>query len=435
MINMVIEICATIVDVVFLAWFVSRMHGVSLFKKPLALIWVGLFLCYQIFVDQVFQVFDLVALAGVFVFAIGYSFSIDRKKPIWTIFAGVLYVVLIMLSNSLVYSVFSMIIKNIDVEIYGTKSYLRIIYLLVCKLTQLAFYRLVIQLFKKEKTLDVKNGLLSFAFTIATAVGLGVLMKIAIENQTPGVEIVIFILAIILIFMNLILYIMIYQLQALLKNKYELALMQDRMAFEKNRVDEASVIWNNIRQVKHDLKNHFVVMRGHLNGGDLESCMKYLSKLDETVENMGNMIQSGNSVIDYLINSKLSNLDGVEVLISGYVGNYTDIEDVDLACILGNILDNAVEAQKAVVSEKRIELLFLQKKSNRVIICKNKIKESVLQNNQKLKSTKESPELHGIGHQIVESTVKKYNGLIDYFEKDDMFGVQIVLPDLGFNPK
>ena len=260
-------------------------------------------------------------------------------------------------------------------------------------------------------------------------------MKIAIENQTPGVEIVIFILAIILIFMNLILYIMIYQLQALLKNKYELALMQDRMAFEKNRVDEASVIWNNIRQVKHDLKNHFVVMRGHLNGGDLESCMKYLSKLDETVENMGNMIQSGNSVIDYLINSKLSNLDGVEVLISGYVGNYTDIEDVDLACILGNILDNAVEAQKAVVSEKRIELLFLQKKSNRVIICKNKIKESVLQNNQKLKSTKESPELHGIGHQIVESTVKKYNGLIDYFEKDDMFGVQIILPDLGFNPK
>ena len=81
---MVIEICATVVDGVFLAWFVSRMHGVSLFKKPLALIWVGLFLCYQIFVDQVFQVFDLAALAGVFVFAIGYSFSIDRKKPIWT---------------------------------------------------------------------------------------------------------------------------------------------------------------------------------------------------------------------------------------------------------------------------------------------------------------------------------------------------------------
>ena len=46
-----------------------------------------------------------------------------------------------------------------------------------------------------------------------------------------------------------------------------------------------------------------------------------------------------------------------------------------------------------------------------------------------MKSTKKSPELHGIGHQIVETTVKKYNGLIDYFEEADMFGVQIVLPD------
>ena len=145
---------------------------------------------------------------------------------------------------------------------------------------------------------------------------------------------------------------------------------------------------------------------------------------------MGNLIQSGNSVIDYLINTKLSTLDNVEVLISGYVGNYADIADVDLACILGNILDNAIEAQDHVISSKRIELLFLRKNSNRIIICKNTVKESVLQNNQRLKSTKEAPELHGMGHQIVETTVKKYNGLIDYFEKDDMFGVQIVLPDI-----
>ena len=46
-----------------------------------------------------------------------------------------------------------------------------------------------------------------------------------------------------------------------------------------------------------------------------------------------------------------------------------------------------------------------------------------------MKSTKDLPEWHGIGHQIVETTVKKYSGLIDYFEDGEMFGVQIVLPD------
>ena len=47
----------------------------------------------------------------------------------------------------------------------------------------------------------------------------------------------------------------------------------------------------------------------------------------------------------------------------------------------------------------------------------------------KLRSTKSSSELHGLGHQIVESKVNKYNGIIDYFEDEDMFGVQIMLPE------
>ena len=222
---------------------------------------------------------------------------------------------------------------------------------------------------------------------------------------------------------------MIYEIQLLLKKQYNLKLMHERMLFEKSRVEDATAIWSNIRQVKHDLKNHFAVLSGHLKEGNIDSCRDYVSKLHMTVETMGCLIQSGNSVIDYLINSKLAHLEGVTVLVSGYVGNYSDIEDIDLACILGNILDNAIEAQEKLASEKRIELLFLHRKSSRIIICKNTIDKSVLQNNKEMKSTKNSPELHGIGHQIVETTVRKYSGLIDYFEEGDMFGVQIVLPD------
>ena len=83
---------------------------------------------------------------------------------------------------------------------------------------------------------------------------------------------------------------------------------------------------------------------------------------------------------------------------------------------------------KNVSSDKRIELHFVQNNLTRVIVCKNSIEHSVLKNNKELRTTKESPELHGMGHQIVETTIKKYNGWIDYFEEDKMFGVQIMLP-------
>jgi sensor histidine kinase regulating citrate/malate metabolism len=143
---------------------------------------------------------------------------------------------------------------------------------------------------------------------------------------------------------------------------------------------------------------------------------------------MGNLIKSGNSIIDYLINSKLSNLNNVKVLISGYVGNYSDIDEMDLACILGNVLDNAIEAQQSVKGEKRIELHFLYKNAARIIVCKNTVGGSVLKNNKDLPSTKDSSELHGLGHRIVETTVKKYGGIVDYYEDGEMFGVQILLP-------
>ena len=213
-----------------------------------------------------------------------------------------------------------------------------------------------------------------------------------------------------------------------MKNKYELSLMRERIESEKSRTEEASAIWEKIRKLKHDLKNHFTVLKGKLDDGNVESCKKYLSELNQTVDSMGNLIKSGNSVIDYIINTKLSHLDGVRVLISGYVDNYSDIDDVDLACILGNVIDNAIEAQESVKTMKRIELSFLKKNSNRIIICKNTVSGSVLKNNKQLRTTKKCRDSHGLGHQIVEETVKKYDGIVDYFEEEDVFGVQIILP-------
>ena len=168
MIYTIIEIIATIIDVVFLAWFVSCYHSVSVWKKPKALIWVVLLLVYQLFIDTVLPAFDMVALIGAVVVSVGYSVTLQRKSIIKSIFAAFLYLIVIMLTGNLVYSVFSVAIEDIDAVIHGSDSYLRVIYLLVCKLMHFAFYRLLLKIFGKDRTLDWKNGVLSFLFTIAT---------------------------------------------------------------------------------------------------------------------------------------------------------------------------------------------------------------------------------------------------------------------------
>ena len=427
--NMLIEILATITDIIVLLWFIPRFVGVFLRHKPISMMWPMACLLFQIVADQFVPVFDLLYMFMCFLFALCFALSLKKDVPLWCLFSSLLFVIIPMLSNSLIYSVCSVLFKNTEVLLEGTILHLRIIYICVGKIVQFAFYRLLLLIFRKDRILDLKNGVLSVLFTIITAIALGALMDIIILCDIPEIDTMILILALILILLNFILYLMIHQVQSLMQSKYNLTLMQERMASEKSRIDDATVVWNNIRKVKHDLKNHFTVIQGKLNEEDIQFCKGYLSELYQTVETMGDIIQSGNSVIDYLINSKLSGLEGIQVLVSGYVGNYNDIEDVDLASILGNILDNAIEAQKYVKEEKRIELYFLQKNVNRIILCKNTIASSVLKNNVQLRSTKSSSELHGLGYQIVESKVNKYNGIIDYFEDEDMFGVQIMLPE------
>ena len=100
-----------------------------------------------------------------------------------------------------------------------------------------------------------------------------------------------------------------------------------------------------------------------------------------------------------------------------------------MLCLVGNILDNAVEAIARVKRDKkRIELLFLRQNSNRIIICKNTIEKSVLGENSELKTTKAPSSEHGYGTKIIAKIVSDYGGMVDYFEEFNMFGVQVILP-------
>ena len=218
-----------------------------------------------------------------------------------------------------------------------------------------------------------------------------------------------------------------YPLSRARQAAFEKQLWDEIKRFEEDRQSDAEAVWANVRKVRHDIKQHLTVLSCYLQEGKTDECRAYLDELLGKVEKMGNLIQSGNWIIDYLINSKLGNLMETEVVIAGLVGDLSDIADGDLASILGNLLDNAVDGV-VDAPQKRIELHFATENSNRILICKNTVKSSVLAANPKLLSTKSGGTHLGLGTRIIRETVAKYNGMTDFFEDHEMFCVQIVLP-------
>lgn len=233
-----------------------------------------------------------------------------------------------------------------------------------------------------------------------------------------------------LLLINLCLFALYLYLQKLRQGNYEARLFAEKKRFEENRYNDANAIWENVRKVQHDIKQHLTVINGYLSEDKTKECREYISTLLPNIERMGNLIKSDNRILDYLINSKLCALENTQVVISGSVGDLSDIADGDLACLMGNILDNAIEGTQTA-EEKRIELHFMRQNSNRIIICKNTVAKSVLAENSSLKSTKQTGDAHGYGTKIVAEIVAKYHGMIDYYEEFDLFGVQIILPVQG----
>ena len=422
------ELCTSLFDSVLYIYFILRYNGVSFRTSKLTIPAILLLFGVTVLGDHLLPGFSTLISITLFLIATSFSLWVSKKNKLRAIIASCIYEISFILLSSLLYMAMSMFLNDFDQLMQGSSGLGRYIYVLLHKIALFTTLHLVLRIFRAENLKNIWNGVLAFVFSLTTMLGLWATMYMVATPDGDVFKTQILIIVLSFILVNVLLYILLHQIQRLEKTKYELKLLEEKMSFEETRYNDASAIWNNVRKVQHDMKQHLIVMAGFLEQEEPKKCQEYIDSLLPEVDQIGKLVRSNNAVLDYLINSKLCALKDTRIVISGSIGDLSDIRDIDLACLIGNILDNAIEALSNV-SEKRIELLFSVQNDNRVIICKNTINESVLKNNRELKSTKASGHSHGWGHQIVAKIVSDYHGMVDYFEEFGMFGVQIILPN------
>ncbi len=209
--------------------------------------------------------------------------------------------------------------------------------------------------------------------------------------------------------------------KALLEVKKKYAQQQD-MAEEIKKMQMQS------RLLKHDMKNHSLVILSYLDEGRVEEAKEYTSKILDNLNKMYTYINVGNSIMNYIINHKLSKAKEQGIEIKAQIENlaFAYMNSVDFSSLLNNLLDNAMEA--AICSkEKKMEVIISNQKGFDSILVKNSIDASVLENNPKLQSTKDG-EGHGFGMVQIRKITEKYKGMIDIYEEKDFFVINVVYP-------
>ena len=166
----------------------------------------------------------------------------------------------------------------------------------------------------------------------------------------------------------------------------------------------------------HDLHNHIGVLRQFLTHEKYGEAVRYLDELQAPVRNLTAAVWTGDETADYLINSKAAaaEADGIRFQVQVEFPRRTNIRSVDLCAILGNLLDNAIEAARQVENPERRTVALTIRRIHQMLVIKveNSFSSVPVQENGELKTTKTEGGLHGWGLKSAQTAAEKYDGMV-----------------------
>lgn len=194
--------------------------------------------------------------------------------------------------------------------------------------------------------------------------------------------------------------------------------------------DEVETMYRKMRGWRHDYHNHIQVLKAHMSLAQYEQVEEYLDKLDDDLTNVDTVLKTGNVMVDAILNSKLTLVKEKKIAVdaTAIVPQNIEISGIDLSALIGNLLDNAMEACMRIndENERFIRIYIDIIKKQLYISVTNAMEVKGWKPGNIFKSSKTGN--HGLGLHRIESIVSKYNGFLNRQTEKGVFATEIMLP-------
>ena len=215
--------------------------------------------------------------------------------------------------------------------------------------------------------------------------------------------------------------------------------LENQISNLQEHMEEMERIYSGIRGMKHDMKNTLAVIQRLSAGEGSGELQEYLSELNRGLEKLEVRFRTGNTVVDTLLNMKYHEavrgmpdlrMDADKLLLPRGV----QIHSYDIGIILGNAVDNAIEACRKLKAKEPgadafIRISSLQKGNLLILKVENSFDGRLV-----LKAKEEFPvtdkadrENHGIGLINIRSTAEKYQGTMDFKVNGRVFILSVMM--------
>ena len=196
----------------------------------------------------------------------------------------------------------------------------------------------------------------------------------------------------------------------------------------EKQVREIQNMYRQVRGWRHDYRNHINNMKIQLSQENYDGLSDYLNELADDLDTVDTVIKTGNVMADAILNSKLNVAEkmNVQLNVKANVPDTLPMSDVELCSVLGNMLDNAVEACGTLPEEERFMRVYIGKLKGQLYLSVQNSAGKVRKEKGSYLSTKEGERGYGLFR--IDRVAKKYGGYVNRQNEEGIFATEIMIP-------
>lgn len=245
-----------------------------------------------------------------------------------------------------------------------------------------------------------------------------IIYPVFVEQQAQDDDTRFFMVVLLFAIINLVHFMVLEIHQKLEKENYENLFLVQEFAHREEYYQQMENHQTKIRAIRHDLKNQLLTLT--TSNGESEAQIEQL--LEEVIKEEACQFTQ-NSGVNQLLSNKYQRAQesDIQTNFDVQVPAEMGFEMRDLGALIGNAVDNAIEACQRCTSERKIDLRLIYFNHMLLLEIENTTAEQVTD----FKTQKKKAFEHGFGVKSIQAITEKYHGDMLYEAKEHSFRLEL----------
>ena len=434
--SLAMNIFTNTLDTLLIFYFLIKLLGKNHINKKKSILLLLTLIIFDALINSIFGRGSFQGFIAIFIVSnIVYSYLMEEKffkTLIYCILATVVMGIVEVIMVSII-----MLICKIKPSMILENNIYRVLAIIVSKLSFYLVIKYLLNKFKIPRYFNIKNKriIILIGFFNIAIIFMTISLYMYIEVGSIVGYFYILAVGISTVLLNLIIYTTI--LKIIYQDQQEMVWKIKEEEFHKKDfyIKSMNDILETIRSQRHDLGNYLSTLYGLIQLKDFDEAKTYITNINDRISNMNNIIETGHPVITALISMKKNKAfdDDIDMIFDIDLPKELPFDFVDLSIIIGNLLDNAIEACLLIEKgfERKVKLSMIIKENHLRIQSSNTKSQSIKVETKKITerfTSKTDKQNHGFGLGNIEFIVRQYKGSMNIEDLGREFRVNIDLP-------